>query len=68
MLPVNFRKKAIVPKDSDKDGTTYTTKNQVEGMLIDPKLPVRFDRTPNEERSASDTKCVALSVHRHENR
>lgn len=49
-----------MPKYSYKDGTTYTAKNQVDGVLIDPKLPARFDNTPNEKRPDSQTKWWAF--------
>ena len=49
-----------MPKYSYKDGTHYTAKNQVDGVLIDPKLPARFDCTPNEDRPDSQTKWWAF--------
>lgn len=49
-----------MPKYSYKDGTTYTAKSQVDGVLIDPKLPARFDNTPNEKRPDSQTKWWAF--------
>lgn len=44
-----------MPKYRYKDDT-YTAKDQVEGVLIDPILPRNFDSTPNEKRPDSQTK------------
>jgi len=35
---------------------TFTAKNRVDGVLIDPKLPKNFDNTPNEDRPGSQAK------------
>ena len=45
-----------MPKYIYTDGTHYIAKNQVDGVLIDPKLPARFDNTPNEDRPDSQSK------------
>lgn len=38
------------------DGLAFQASNQVDGILIDPKLPPRFDCTANEARPASHQK------------
>lgn len=45
-----------MPKYSYKDGTTYTAEKQVDGVLVNPKLPARFDNMPHENRPDSQVK------------
>jgi hypothetical protein len=45
-----------MPTFTYTNGYTYTAKSQMDGVLIDPKLPRNFDISPNENRPASHAK------------
>lgn len=49
------------------DGTSYMAKGQLDGVLIDPKLPKRFDSTANEERPYGQAKWWCFPFVRTEN-
>lgn len=45
-----------MPEFSYQDGTSFTAKSRVDGVLIDPERPPRFYCTPSRDRPASHEK------------